>query len=124
MTSPAGAKPVATPLKPCFPERFQGVFHHGLDTSIDDGGNAPRSFALPLGDVDPPDRVNPVPGEVAELCAQRISFLWGRHHDVIRAGCRLAMVHLGGSAHALQHVRPTPQHQSLQRSPVLQIAFS
>ena len=66
VTSPARAKPVADPLKPCFPERFQGVFHHGLDTSIDDGGNAKQPFAFALGDIDPPDRVNLVQVELAE----------------------------------------------------------
>src|SRR5881275_3176834 len=40
VTSSARAKPVADPLEAGFPKRFQRVFHHGLDTSINDGGNA------------------------------------------------------------------------------------
>jgi hypothetical protein len=124
VTSSARAKPVADPFEPGFPEWFQGVFHHGLHTSIDDGGNAERSCALSLGDVDSTDRVNPMQIECAELTAKRPSFFRWRHDDVIDAGCRLAMVHLGDSAHTLQSVRPTLQPQSLQRSDVLQIAIS
>src|SRR6266705_3917675 len=71
VTSSARAKPVADPLKAGFPKRFQGVFHHGLDTSIDDGRNAKRALAVPLGNRDPTDWMNLVQIECAELSAQR-----------------------------------------------------
>jgi hypothetical protein len=124
VTSSGRAKPVADPFEPGFPEWCQGVFHHGLHASIDDGGNAERSCALSLGNVPSTDRVNPRQIECAELMAKRPSSCRCRHHNVIDAGCRLAMGHLGDSAHTLQSVRPTLQHQSLQRSDVFQIAIS
>src|SRR5438874_4048931 len=68
--SSARAKPVADPLEAGFPKRFQRVFHQGLDTSINDGGNAKRTLAVPLRDRDPTDRVNLVPIECAQLLAQ------------------------------------------------------
>src|SRR5215475_7276083 len=34
------AKPIADALKAGFPERFERVFHHGLDAPIFDGGDA------------------------------------------------------------------------------------
>ena len=40
MAPPTWAKPVTDPLKSRFPERFEGVFHHGLNASINDGGYA------------------------------------------------------------------------------------
>src|SRR4029434_10001562 len=86
VTSSARAKPVADPFEPGFPEGFQGVFHHGLYTSIDDGVNAQRSCALSLGDGDSTDRVNPMQIEGAELTAKRLSFCRCRHHGVINAG--------------------------------------
>src|SRR2546429_8865399 len=53
VTSSTRAKPVTDPFEASFPKRFQGVFHHGLDTAIDNGGNAKRTFAVPLGEIDP-----------------------------------------------------------------------
>src|SRR5215831_10712472 len=92
VTSSARAKPVADPLEAGLPKWFQGVFHHGLDTSIDDGGNAQRTLAVPLGDRDPTDRMHLVKIECAELSAQRPTLFRRRHHDMIDAGCRLAAV--------------------------------
>src|SRR5256712_10586792 len=46
VTSSTRAKPVTDPCEASFPKRFQGVFHHGLDTAIDNGGD-PLS-TLPL----------------------------------------------------------------------------
>jgi hypothetical protein len=67
VTSPAGAKPLTHPLKRCFPERFQGVFHHGLDASMNDDGNAQQSFAFSLRNIDPPNRLNPVQGQLTDM---------------------------------------------------------
>src|SRR5690349_24215074 len=58
VTSSPRAKPVTDPFEAGFPKWFQGVFHHGLDTAIDNGGNAKRTFPVPLGDIDPTDGVN------------------------------------------------------------------
>src|SRR5215510_408577 len=115
VTSSTRAKPVADPLEAGFPKRFQSVFHHGLDTSIHDGGNAKRSSAFPLGDIDPTDWMNLVKIEGAELVAQRSALFWRRHHDVIDAGCCLAAVHLRDTTNAFEGVRPAFQHQALQR---------
>src|SRR5215470_8956588 len=73
VTSSPRAKPVTDPFEASFPKRFQGVFHHGLDTAIDNGGNAKRPFPVPLGDIDPTDGVNLVEIEGAELVAQRLA---------------------------------------------------
>src|SRR6516164_11361507 len=113
VTSSARAKPVADPFEAGLPKWFQGVFHHGLDTSINDGGNAERTLAVPLGDIDPTDRVNLVQIEGAELSAQRSALFWGRHYDLIDAGCRFAAVHLSDAPHACQRVCLALQHQSL-----------
>src|SRR5215510_12187142 len=80
VTSSARAKPVADPLEAGFPKRFQRVFHHGLDTSINDGGNAKRTLAVPLGDIDPTDRMHLVEIECAQLLAQCLSFFQCRYH--------------------------------------------
>src|SRR5262247_2938470 len=72
VTSSARAKPVADPFEAGLPKWFQGVFHHGLDTSIRDGGNAQRTLAVPLGDIDSTDWMNLVQIECAELVAQRL----------------------------------------------------
>jgi hypothetical protein len=124
VTSPARAKPVANALKPGFPKRFQGVFHHSLDASIDDGGDAQRALALSLGDIDPPDGANLVSVELAELCAQPCSFFRGRDEHLIDTRSILAVVHLRHPANADQHVRPASQHQSLQRPDLLQVVVS
>src|SRR6476661_8337003 len=58
VTSSTRAKPVTDPFEASFPKRFQGVFHHGLDTAIDHGGNAKRTFPFRLGDIDPTDWMN------------------------------------------------------------------
>ena len=92
VTSSPRAKSVTGPFEARFPKRFQGVFHHGLDTAIDNGGNAKRTFPFPLGDRDPTDWMNLVEIEGAELVAQRPALFRRRHHDVINAGCRLAAV--------------------------------
>ena len=113
MTSPARAKPVTTPLKPCFPERFQGVFHHGLNTSIDDGGNAERPFAFALGNINPTDRVDTVKIELAELIAKPTSFFRCENHHLIHTRRILSLIHLGDASNAFKHIGATPQHQSL-----------
>src|SRR6266446_1095626 len=124
VTSSARAKPVADSLEAGFPKGLQRVFHHGLDTSISDGGNAQRTLAVPLGDIDPPDWMNLVKTECAELMAQDPSLFRCRDHAVIDTGGRLAMVHLGAATHTVACVRPTFQHQSLQRPDAGQIASS
>jgi hypothetical protein len=86
--------------------------------------NAKRTFAVPLGDIDPTDWMNRVEIEGAELVAQRPALFRRRHHDMINAGCRFAVVHLGEAPHAFQRVRPAFQHQALERSPTRQIALS
>ena len=75
--------------------------------------NAKRPLALPLGDIDPTDWMNLVEIEGAELVAQRPALFRRRHHDMINAGCRFAVVHLGDAPHAFQRVRPALQHQAL-----------
>src|SRR5215831_3557456 len=77
VTSSARAKPIADPLEAGFPKGFQRILHHGLDTSIDDGGNAKRTLAVPLGDIDPTDRMNLVQFEGSELSAQRPALFRG-----------------------------------------------
>src|ERR1700704_1576358 len=124
VTSSARAKAVADPLEASFPKGLQGVFHHGLDTSINDGGNAKRAVAVPLGDIDPTDRMNLVKIERAKLMAQCSSLFRCRYHDVIDAGCRLAAVHLGDAPNAVHSVRFALQHQSLQRPDTCQVAGS
>ncbi len=124
MTSPARAKPVTDPFEPCFPERFEGVFHHGLYTSIDDSGNAKRSFAFSLGDVDSTNRMDTVQFKLAQLIAEPTSLFWCENQHLIHTGRVLSLVHLGDPTNAFEHVRPTPQHQSLKRSHTFAIAFS
>src|SRR4030095_7497515 len=124
VTSSARAKSIVDALKTGFPKWFQRVFHHGLDTSIDDGGEAKWTVPLPLGDIDPTDWMNLVQVECAELLAQRPPLFRRRYHDVIDTGCRFAAVHLGDATHAGACVRPTFQHQSLQRSDTGQVALS
>ena len=75
--------------------------------------NAKRPLALPLGDIDPTDWMNLMKIESAELSAQRPALFRRRHHDMINAGCRFAVVHLGDAPHAFQRVRPALQHQAL-----------
>src|SRR4029453_16922725 len=70
VTSSARAKPVADPFEAGLPKGFQGVFHHGLDTSINDGGYAKRPLAVPLRDRDPTDRMHLGKIECTELVAQ------------------------------------------------------
>ena len=118
------AKPVTDPFEASFPKRFQGVFHHGLDTAIDNGGNAKRTLAVPLGNIDSTDRMNLVQIEDAELSAQRSALFRCRYHDMINAGCRFAAVHLRDAPNAFQRVGLALQHQSLQRSHTGQIALS
>jgi hypothetical protein len=122
--SSARAQPGADPVEPRFPAWCQGGFHPGWPTSLADGGTAARSGALARGDVDATARVHPMPIEGAELTAERPSCFRGRPHDVIEAGCRLPMVHLGASAPTRQSVRPTLQHPSRQRPDVLQSAIA
>src|SRR4029450_13046380 len=86
VTSSARAKPVADPFEVGLPKWFQGVFHHGLDTSINDGGNAKRTLAVPLGDIDPTDRMNLVQFEGSELSAQRLALFRSCHHDKTHCG--------------------------------------
>jgi hypothetical protein len=124
MTSPARAKSVTDSLKPCFPERFQSVFHHGVHTSIDDGGNAERPLALTLRNIHPTNRVDLVKIELAELSAKPTSFFGCCHHHVIDTGRVLTRIHLGDPANAFEHIRLTPQHQSLERPDSFQIAGS
>ena len=124
MTSPARAKPITAPLKPCFPKRFQSVFHHGLHTSIDDGGNAERPLAFALGDIHPTNRVDLVKIELAELIAKPTSLFGCRHYHVIAPRRVLTRIHLGDATNAFQHIRLTPQHQSLKRPDACQIAGS
>jgi hypothetical protein len=120
VTSPARAKPVADALKPGFPKRFQGVFHHRLDASSDDGGEAQRALALAFGDIDPPDGATLGSVEWAELGAPPRSFFRGREQPLIDTRSSLAVVHLRHPAHTNEHVRPASQHQSLQRPDRLQ----
>jgi hypothetical protein len=68
--------------------------------------------------------MNLVKFELSEFPAQFSPFFRRRYHDIIDAGSRLSLVHLGDSANAFQYVRLTSQHQSLQRSDFLQITFS
>lgn len=124
VTSPAGATPGAHPLKPCFPERFQGVLPHGLNASINDGGNAQRSCALSLGKIDPPNRRHRVEIELTALLAQRRALVWGLYQEFVYTWCVLAMVHLGDATNTLEEVRPAPPHQPLPRPDLLQIAAS
>lgn len=124
LTNESHAKSVADPFKPCFPERFEGVFHHGLHTSINDGGNAERPSAFALRDIHPAHGVDLVKSQLAELVAEPSSFFGGRHHHAIDTGGVFALIHLGDATHAFQHVRLTPQHQSLQRPDPSQVVGS
>jgi hypothetical protein len=124
VASPAGAKSVTDSLEPCFPEWFQGVFHHGLNTPIHDGGNAERPLAFALRNINPTNRADLVKIELAKLIAKSTSFLGCRHYHVIDTGGVLTRIHLGDPTNAFQHIRLTPQHQSLKRPDTFQIAFS
>src|SRR3989442_12346563 len=64
VTSSARAKPVADPLKAGFPKRFQSVFHHGLDTSIDDGGQYQAVVGLSAWGYRPYGLDEPCAGQV------------------------------------------------------------
>jgi hypothetical protein len=95
-----------------------------LHTSITDRGNAQRPVAFALGDINSANRMDFVKIELAELMAQPASFLGRRYEQAIDAWGVLAFVHLGDMTHAFAHVRPTSQHQSLQRPDAFQIACS
>jgi hypothetical protein len=62
--------------------------------------------------------------ELAELVAKP-TFLFGcRHYHTIDTWRVLAPIDLGDAANAFEHIRLTPQHQSLKRPDTFQIAFS
>jgi hypothetical protein len=124
VTSPAGAKSVTAPLKPGFPKRFEGVFHHGLDAPIDDGRDAEWSLTLSLGDIDPSNWVDTVPFELTELSAQPPSCFRRGRKPLIHTWGVLTLMHLSDASNAFQHVGATPQHQLLQRPHAFQIAVS
>jgi hypothetical protein len=62
--------------------------------------------------------------EVAELLAEPSSFFRCRDAPLIATGRVLPRIHLGDAANTFQHIRLTPQHQSLKRPDALQIAGS
>jgi hypothetical protein len=62
--------------------------------------------------------------ELAEPMAELSSFFRCRDDHLIDTGRVLSPVHLGDATNAFEHIRLTPQHQSLQRSHSFQIAFS
>jgi hypothetical protein len=95
-----------------------------LTTSIDDGGNAERSFSFTLGDIDSTDRVDMMKIELAELIAEPTSFFRGEDQHLIHTRGVLSRIDLGDPAHAFEHVCSTPQHQSLQRPHSFEIPFS
>ena len=106
------------------PAWFQSVLNHGLDTSIDNGRNAQRACALPLGNLASTNRVDMLKVELAELMTQPPSCFRRGHEPAIHTRCVLSLIHLGDTTNACEHVRLTPQHQSRKRSDAVQIAVS
>jgi hypothetical protein len=62
--------------------------------------------------------------ELAESFAEPSSFFRCRHDHLIDTGRVLPRIHLGDATNAFEHIRLTPQHQSLKRPDALQIACS
>jgi len=95
-----------------------------LNTSIDDGGYAERPFAFTLRNINPTNRADLVKIELAELIAKPTSLFRCRHHHTIDTWRVLTRIHLGDPTNAFEHIRLTPQHQSLQRPDSFQVTFS
>jgi len=85
---------------------------------------AERPFAFAFGDINPTNRMDTVKIELAELVAEPTSLFGCENQYLVYPWCVLALIHLGDPTNAFEHIRLTPQHQSLKRPHTFEIAFS
>jgi len=116
-------EPLATALKPRFPEGFEGVLALGLAAAVENTRTAKGPEAvMGFGHVHPSDWPSTPGWACGEVIHQLPACLGGLHHQFINSRRILPGVELRDPPNTQQRVRVAAQHELLQRAGALRVA--
>src|SRR3954465_13460767 len=115
---------IARSLEACFPFRLQCVFDHALPAAVKNGWNAEGpQFSVGLGNVHPSHRPG-TPDRLADHRRHQLPPSGGCFDkDLVHAGRVLALILLRRSPHTEDEIGPTPQHQLLKGTHLIQVVL-